>query len=127
MKAQIAALGAAAAMLSIATFSAPANAQRYYRDYDDYGRTVTRCDRDGDRCATYRCDRDGDECRRISGWYARSYIRQRSYGYGYGYGQYDRERSYDRDSGYTVRRCDRDGDECRYYRCDRDGDECRRL
>src|SRR5690242_21428608 len=74
MKARIALVGAAVAALSMAAMAMPANAQRYYyRDYDDYGRTVTRCDRDGDRCATYRCDRDGDECRRISGWYARSY------------------------------------------------------
>ena len=83
----------------------------------------TRCDRDGDRCATYRCDRDGDECQRISGWYARSHLYSRSY---YGYRDYDRRR-YDRDDGYTVRRCDRDGDDCYYVRCDRDGDDCRRL
>lgn len=127
MKAQLAMLGAAAAMLSFAAFSTPASAQRYYRDYDDYGRTVTRCDRDGDRCATYRCDRDGDDCRRISGWYARSHIYGRRYSYGYG--RYDRDHYYDRDDnyGYTVRRCDRDGDDCYYLRCDRDGDDCRRL
>lgn len=126
MKARIALVGAAVAALSMAAMATPANAQRYYdRDYNDYGRTVTRCDRDGDRCATYRCDRDGDECRRISGWYARSYVTERRYGYGYG--RYNRDRYYDRDDGYTVRRCDRDGDDCRYYRCDRDGDDCRRL
>jgi hypothetical protein len=110
---------ASATMLSVAALAAPANAQ-YYRDYDHYGRTLTRCDRDGDRCATYRCDRDGDDCRRISGWYARSYAYQR----GYGYGRDQRERYYDRDDGNTVRRCDAVGDDCHYYRCDRDGDDC---
>ncbi len=123
---------ASAAMLSIAGLAAPANAQRYYRDYDDdYGRTITRCDRDGDRCATYRCDGDGDDCRRVSGWYARSYSYQRGYSYGYSRDErdryYGRDRSYDGDDGYTVQRCDRDGDDCHYYRCDRDGDDCRRL
>ena len=122
------ALLASAAML--AAIPAPASAQRYYRDYNDYGRTVTRCDSDGDRCATYRCDRDGDDCQRVSGWYARSDSYHRGYNYSYRdddrYRNYDRDRSYDRDDGYTVRRCDRDGDDCHYYRCDRDGDDCRR-
>ena len=103
MTARFAMLGAAA-MLSIATFSTPANAQRYYRDYNSYGRTVTRCDRDGDRCATYRCDRDGDDCRRISGWYARSHLY---------YGRYNRDRN-----SYRHRYYDRND---RYYR-DRDYD-----
>lgn len=125
MKARIALISAAAAALSVVALATPAGAQRYYRDSDDYGRSVTRCDRDGDRCATYRCDRDGDECRRVSGWYARSYVSERRYSNRYGI--YDRDRSYHRNGDYTVRRCDRDGDECRYYRCDRDGDNCRRL
>jgi len=117
MTVRIASFGAAAALLSLAVFSTPASAQRYYhRDYDDYSRTVTRCDRDGDRCATYRCDRDGDDCRRISRFYRR---------YAYGDDRYYRRGYYDR--GYTVRRCDYDGDDCAYYRCDSDGDSCRRL
>jgi len=110
MKGRIAMLGAAAAMLSVATFSAPASAQRYYRNYNYnynyYGRTITRCDRDGDRCATYRCDRDGDDCRRVSGWYARSHLY---------YGRYNRDRSYNRyryydrdDRSYRDRDYDRD-------------------
>jgi hypothetical protein len=109
---------AAGALLSVAAFAAPANAQGYYGDNyrHNYGYNVTRCDRDGDRCATFRCDRDGDDCRRVSGWYARSYNR-----YSYN-NRYDRDRY-----GRTERRCDRDGDDCHYYRCDRDGDDCRRM
>ena len=79
MKVRTAILSAATAMLSMATFSAPASAQ-YYR-YHNYSRTMTRCDRDGDRCATYRCDWDGDSCRRISGWYRPAQYRHYSYGY----------------------------------------------
>jgi|GEM_PF-1200999 len=122
MNARLAILGAAAATLSMAALAAPASAQ-YYRGYDNYSRTITRCDGDGDRCATYRCDRDGDECRRVSGWYARSHLYGRNDASGYGYGGYNGNRYYDRDNRYTVRRCDRDGDDCR-YRCDRDGDDC---
>ncbi len=113
---KLAILGAAAAMLSIATFSTPAQAQYYggYRDnYSGYSHDVTRCDSDGDRCATYRCDRDGDDCRRISGFYARSHLRYRSR-----YNDYNRY-NYDRDDRYNnndyVRRCDYNG-YCRYYR-----------
>lgn len=112
MKSRIALLSVAAATLSMAAFSTPANAQRYYRSYD-YGRTETRCDRDGDRCATYRCDRDGDECRRISGWYARSHIYHRSY---YDRDRYDRDRYRDRYREDSYRRsgdCDRDDNYCR--------------
>jgi hypothetical protein len=98
MRARIPILGATVALLSLATFSAPASAQ-YYRDYHNYGRTTVRCD--GDRCATWGCDRNGYHCRRISGWYARSaaYHRNR-------YGRNDRDR-YDRDDRYNR---DRDYD-----------------
>ena len=101
---------AGAALFSSMLLSAtPANA----RDWDDYHHhTVQRCDRDGDRCATFRCDRDGDDCHRISAWrYQRSYS----------------ERRYDYSGDRTVRKCDRDGDRCATYRCDRDGDRCTRL
>ena len=78
-------LGAAAALLSIATFATPASAQRYdrgyhsghnYRDYGRNFRTTIRCS--GDRCATWRCDGNGWHCRQISGWYPRSGAYQRS-------------------------------------------------
>jgi hypothetical protein len=109
MKARIAILGAAAALLSMATFSAPASAQ-YYR-YHNSSRTMTRCDRDGDRCAQFRCDWNGDDCQRVTAWRRPAYNRNYSYGYGrYGYRSYDRDR-YDRDN---YRRCDADGDNCRY-------------
>ena len=110
---KLAILGAAAAMLSLATFSTPASAQYYngYRDCNNgYSQDVTRCDRDGDRCATYRCDRDGDDCRRVSGFYARSHLTHRSRYYN----DYDRDRYNRSDNGDTVRRCDENG-YCRYY------------
>jgi hypothetical protein len=90
-------LGAAAALLSIATFSAPASAQGYYRDYHSYGRTTIRCE--GDRCATWGCDRNGYHCRRISNWYARSaaYHRNR---YHHRHRYYDRDDRYNRDRDY---------------------------
>ncbi len=118
---------AAGAILSMAALATPASAQGYYGNHYGYT-TTTRCDRDGDRCATYRCDRDGDDCRRVSGFYARSHLYNRySYNNDNRYNRYsynDRDRD---DYGRTVRRCDRDGDDCHYYRCDRDGDNCRRL
>ena len=98
MKARIPILAAAAALLSIATFSTPASAQRYDRDYRNYGRTTIRCD--GDRCATWGCDRNGYHCRRISAYYARTrhdrrnrYWRRRDRD-----DRYNRDRDYDRDS-----------------------------
>jgi hypothetical protein len=101
MKARIPILGAAAAVLSIATFAAPAGAQRYYRDYQQYGRTTIRCE--GDRCATWGCDRNGWHCRRISDYYSRAnYLRHQ--------GRYHRHRNYDRDHRY-----DRDRDYDRHY------------
>ncbi len=115
MKAKLSFLAAAAAIASFAAIATPANAQGYY-DRGYYTHDVTRCDRDGDRCATFRCDRDGDSCRQISGWYNRNRY------------SYNNRSYYDRDDRYrTERRCDRDGDDCHYYRCDRDGDDCRRL
>jgi hypothetical protein len=117
MKARFAMLAAAAAIMSIATFSTPAQAQYYH--YQNYGRTMTRCDSDGDRCATFRCDWDGDDCTRISGWYRPNYDRRYSYGYGrYGYRDYNR--NYDQQ---YYRRRDNDDDD--YSRCDADGDDCR--
>jgi hypothetical protein len=114
MKAKIAILGAAsAALLSIATFAAPAHAQRY----DYYGRTVTRCDSDGDRCATFRCDPYGDACYRVSGWYARSRVYAP---------RYTVSRYYDKDGYLTVRRCNVFGN-CVYYQCDDDGENCSRI
>jgi hypothetical protein len=112
MKARIPVLGAAAALLSIATFSAPASAQ-YYRSFhndNNYGRTTIRCD--GDRCATWGCDRNGYHCRRISNWYSRSSAYQRNR---YGRNDRDRDDRYDRDRDRNDR-YDRDRDR------DRDGD-----
>lgn len=117
MKARIPMLGAAA-LLSIATFAAPASAQRYhhdyynnnyrhgdnyrdynYRDYRNYGRTTIRCD--GDRCATWGCDRNGWHCRRISGYFSRASAHRRD--------RYDHPNRYDRDDRYDRDR-DRDRD-----------------
>jgi len=107
MKARIPILGAAAALLSIATFATPASAQRYDRDYnhnyrnydyDRYARTTIRCD--GDRCATWGCDSNGWHCRRISNYYSRASVHRRD--------RYHRD-YYDRDDRYRRDR-DRDGD-----------------
>jgi hypothetical protein len=79
-----------------------ASAQSWYGyGYGGGWHEVTRCDRDGDRCATFRCDRDGDRCSRISGWRHVNRYGYRRDGYGDGYGY-----------GHTVTRCDRDGDRC---------------
>lgn len=78
-----------------------------------YGRTVWRCDGDGDSCALFRCDPDGDRCSRISHWVDRD---ERARGY-----NYDPGRAY-RD--VYRRQCDY-WDRCVTLRCDPDGDNCR--
>ncbi len=111
-RAGLAAIGAASMLGAAPQF---AHAQAY--GYGD--RYVTRCDSDGDRCATFRCDGGADACDRVSAWHARYGYSSRRYGYGYsryGYG-YSRNET----------RCDSDGDRCATFRCDGDGDSCRRI
>jgi hypothetical protein len=123
--------GAMAAALMAGVAAAPGAASAAdgydYGDYGDYagdgGRTVTRCDHDGDKCATYQCDAYGYGCVRQGEWrlYGSDELpRYRDYrgyggygGYGYGgYGGYG--------YGRTVTRCDSDGDNCVTYPCDED-------
>ncbi|QUD89231.1 hypothetical protein [Phenylobacterium montanum] len=110
--------GLAAAALLVAATSAPNTASAQSWGYGD--RMVTRCDSDGDRCATLRCDHDGDDCARIRDWRPAwsGGWRREGFGYGdgngYGYGR-------------TETRCDDDGDRCAHFRCDDDGDRCVRV
>jgi hypothetical protein len=114
----------ASLLAGVAAAPGVASAQEWYGGYGGYGyganHLVTRCDRDGDRCATYRCDPGGDACDRVSGWRSvdRGYYRGNGYG-SYGYGSYG--------YGRTITRCDSDGDRCATYRCDSDGDRCSRT
>jgi hypothetical protein len=122
--------GAMAAVLMTGALAAPnlASGQDWngYGDYGDYGggRTVTRCDHDGDKCVTYQCDAYGYGCARQGEWrlYGSDELpRYRDYrGYG-GYGGYS---GYGYGNGYgygrTVTRCDSDGDNCVTYDCNED-------
>jgi hypothetical protein len=113
-------------MLSLAAFCAPANAQYYRYNNENNSQDITRCDRDGDRCASYRCDRDGDNCRRVSGWYARS----GPYNRGYDDNFDDRDGYYDRngkDDDAYDRNDDRYDNDDVIWRCDHSGNNCVRV
>jgi hypothetical protein len=127
MTTRLALLAAAGAALTLAAFSAPAGAQNYRYSNDNYSQDVTRCDRDGDRCATYRCDRDDDNCRRVSGWYARS----GPYNRGYDNNSDNRdgyyERNYKDDDGYDQNDDDKYDNGDVIWRCDHSGNNCIRV
>ena len=107
-------LGAGVALLAIAAPAASAQEWRHQ------SRTVQKCDRDGDECATFRCDRDGDDCVQVSAWrhvYARTYRRPSPYGYrlfgrsDFGYDEHDRDGWRDRRGHEERRERHRDRDE----------------